>query len=130
VHRATIQISYKFLFQSFNPNQFIQGGKITMKMLLEVQFPHEPFNALVRSGEVGNVIGRVLEEIRPEAVYFTESHGHRSGLFLLDVKEASDVPKFAEPFFLKFNAECRFRIVMDPEQLRKAGLEDIGKKWK
>jgi len=99
-------------------------------MLLEVHFPHEPFNSLVRSGEAGNMIGRVMEEIKPEAVYFTESHGHRSGIFVVDVKESSDVPGLAEPFFLKFNADCRFRIVMSPDELQKAGLQEIGNRWK
>jgi hypothetical protein len=39
------------------------------------------------------------------------------------------VPSFAEPFFLNFNADCRFRIVMSPEDLGRAGLEELGKKW-
>jgi hypothetical protein len=39
------------------------------------------------------------------------------------------VPALAEPFFLKFHASCKFRIAMSPEDLQKAGLEQIGKKW-
>ena len=41
----------------------------------------------------------------------------------------SDVPAFAEPFFLNFQANCKFRILMSPEDLQKAGLEELGKKW-
>jgi hypothetical protein len=100
-----------------------------MKMILEVRMPHEPFNTLVRKGTVGNLLGKIVEEIRPEAVYFTEMEGQRGGIFLIDVKEPSDVPRLAEPFFLNFNADCKFRIVMNPEDLKKAGLEEIGKKW-
>jgi len=48
---------------------------------------------------------------------------------LMDVKEASDVPRFAEPFFRKFNADCRARIAMSPEDLARAGLEALGKQW-
>jgi hypothetical protein len=34
-----------------------------------------------------------------------------------------------EPFFLNFNADCEFSVAMSPEDLGKAGLEDLGKKW-
>jgi hypothetical protein len=100
-----------------------------MKMILEVRMPHEPFNALVRKGTAGNLLGKIIEEIRPEAAYFTEMDGHRGGIFVLEVKEPSEVPRLAEPFFLNFNADCKFRIVMSPQDLQKAGLEDIAKKW-
>ena len=100
-----------------------------MKMLLSVAIPHEPFNSLVRSGKAGEVIGHILETIRPEAAYFTEQDGTRGGVFVVDVKTAADVPALAEPFFLNFQADCKFRILMSPEDLQKAGLEAIGKKW-
>ncbi|CAM3481691.1 panthothenate synthetase [Polaromonas hydrogenivorans] len=100
-----------------------------MNMLLTVEFPHEPFNAHVRSGKAGEIIGRILETIKPQAAYFTEHDGTRGGIFLIDVQNASDVPSFAEPFFLNFQANCKFRIVMSPEDLQKAGLEALGKKW-
>jgi hypothetical protein len=98
-------------------------------MLLTVDFPHEPFNSLVRNGTAGELIGRILETIKPEATYFTEQDGKRCGVFVIDVKSPSDVPAFAEPFFLTFQGNCKFRIVMSPEDLQKAGLADLGKKW-
>ena len=100
-----------------------------MKMLLTVEFPHEPFNALVRSGRAGETMGRILEAIKPDAAYFTEQDGLRGGIFVIDVKNPSEVPAFAEPFFLNFQANCKFRIVMSPDDLQKAGLEELGKKW-
>lgn len=100
-----------------------------MKMLLTVEFPHEPFNALVRAGKVGEIIRRILESIKPQATYFTEQDGMRCGLFVIDVQDPSDIPALAEPFFLNFQASCKFRIVMSPEDLQKAGLEGLGKKW-
>ena len=100
-----------------------------MKMLLTVEFPLEPFNSLVRSGKAGEIIGRILESIKPETAYFTEMDGKRGGIFVIDVQAASDVPTFAEPFFLNFQASCKFRILMSPADLQKAGLEELGKKW-
>ena len=100
-----------------------------MRMLLIVDFPPEPFNSLVKSGKVGEIIGRIIETIKPETAYFTEQDGKRGGIFVIDLQKPSDVPSFAEPFFLNFQANCKFRILMSPEDLQNAGLEEIGKKW-
>lgn len=100
-----------------------------MRMLLHAMFPTEPFNALVRSGKAGEILQKIMEDIKPEAVYFTEEDGMRSALLVVDLATASDVPKIAEPFFLNFDAECRLRIVMSPEDLKNAGLDALGKKW-
>ncbi|MGB8339531.1 MAG: panthothenate synthetase [Burkholderiales bacterium] len=100
-----------------------------MKMLLTVAIPHEPFNTLVRNGSAGKILGQILEAMKPEAAYFTEQDGTRGGFFVVNVQNASDVPKFAEPFFLKFQGDCKFRILMSPEDLQKAGLEQLGKTW-
>jgi hypothetical protein len=98
-------------------------------MLLSVTFPHEPFNTLVREKKVGPIMRRILQELKPENVYFTEQDGTRGAVLVVDVAEPSRVPSFAEPFFLNFNADCRFRIVMSPEELGKAGLDELGEKW-
>ena len=100
-----------------------------MKMLMTVEMPHEPFNTLVRKGKAGKLLDKIMAEIKPEAVYFTEQDGKRGAVLVIDVQQPSRIPFFAEPFFLTFNADCRFRIVMSPEDLAKAGLEAIGKKW-
>lgn len=100
-----------------------------MKMLLTVEFPLEPFNSLVRSGKVGETIGHILETMKPETAYFTEQDGKRGGIFIVDVKTPSAVPAFAEPFFLNFQASCKFRILMSPDDLQKAGLAELGKQW-
>ena len=98
-----------------------------MKMLLSVEFPIEPFNSLVSSGKAGEIIGRILDSIKPELAYFTEQDGARGGIFVIDVETPSDVPFFAEPFYLNFQASCKFRILMGPEDWQKAGLDELGK---
>ncbi|MHC8372599.1 panthothenate synthetase [Pseudomonas sp. MDT1-85] len=100
-----------------------------MKMLLMVEFPHEPFNAHVRSGKIGEIMNRILETIKPEATYFTEQDGMRSGIFLIDIEDPSEIPGYAEPFFLNFQANCKFRVVMSAQNLQDAGLEELGKAW-
>jgi hypothetical protein len=98
-------------------------------MLLNVTFPHEPFNTAVRKGTVGETIDKILKATKPEAVYFTEQDGHRGAVLIVDVENASQVPALAEPWFLHFQADCKIRIVMTPEDLQRAGLAELGKKW-
>jgi hypothetical protein len=98
-------------------------------MLLHVTIPHEPFNTLVRQKKAGPIIARILQTLQPEAVYFTEENGTRGAVLVIDVAEPSRIPSFAEPFFLNFNADCRFRLVMSPEELERAGLDALGEQW-
>jgi len=100
-----------------------------MRMLLTVTMPHEPFNTLVRKKKAGEILKRILQEIKPEAAYFTEQDGTRGAVLVVDVADPSRVPSIAEPFFLNFNADCRFRIVMNPDELGRAGLDAIADKW-
>ena len=100
-----------------------------MRMLLKVKIPHEEFNQAVRDGTVGLKVRRILEDIKPEAVYFTEQNGQRGAILIVDLPDPSMVPAFAEPWFLSFNADVEFHIVMTPDDLRRAGLEELGKKW-
>jgi hypothetical protein len=100
-----------------------------MRMLIHVRMPHETFNAALRDGSAEKKMGRILEETKPEAVYFTEYHGHRGAIMIVDVADASKVPFYSEPWFLAFNADVEFHIVMNPDDLRRAGLDALAKKW-
>ena len=100
-----------------------------MRMLVHAKFPHEPFNTAVRNGSAGKTIERILADIKPEAVYFTEYDGRRGAIMIVDVADASRVPALAEPWFLSFNADVTFHIVMSPDELGRAGLDALGKKW-
>jgi hypothetical protein len=100
-----------------------------MRMLLIVKFPHEEFNKAVKDGTVGQKMRRIMEETKPEAVYFTEQNGQRGAILVINLADPSLIPAFAEPWFLTFNADVKFQIAMTPEDLQKAGLEELGKKY-
>jgi hypothetical protein len=100
-----------------------------MKMILQVKIPHQEFNAAVRDGSAEKKMKQILDETKPEAVYFTEYDGRRGAIMIININDSSEVPKFAEPWFLLFNADVQFHIVMSPEDLGRAGLEKLGGKW-
>ena len=97
-----------------------------MRMLLKVKFPIEPFNTAVKDGSAGKKIKRILDEIKPEAAYFSAVDGHRGGILIVDLPDASKIPSLAEPWFLQFHAECELYPVMTPEDLAKAGTPPAG----
>ncbi len=100
-----------------------------MRMLIHVKIPNKEFNAYVRDGSIGKKIKSILNDIKPESVYFTEYCGRRGLIFIADIAAPSDVPKIAEPWFLMFDAEVEMHVVMSPADLEKAGLENLAKKW-
>ena len=100
-----------------------------MKMLVNVTCPIEPFNSMVRNGTAGEIIGRVIDDIKPESIYFTEQDGHRGAVMVVDIPAASDIPSIAEPWFLNFEAICEFRIAMTPDDLMKSNLSKLAEKW-
>lgn len=100
-----------------------------MRMMVQVVFPHDPFNAAVRDGSIGSKIQRILDQQKPEAAYFTDHRGHRSGWMVVDIADASRIPSIAEPWFLAFNADIELHAVMTAQDLRAAGLEALGKEW-
>ena len=100
-----------------------------MRVLLHITFPHDQFNAAAREGTVAGKMQRILAELKPEAVYFTEYCGKRTALVITDLPSPSQIPALAEPWFLQFGADVEIHPVMLPEDLAKAGLDALGKKW-
>ncbi len=100
-----------------------------MRMLMTVTIPHHIFNAAVKDGTVGAKIGKILDAIKPEAVYFTDHHGHRSALLVVDLPDATKIPALAEPWFLTFEADVQLHPCMTPDDLKRSGIDGIGKQW-
>ncbi len=100
-----------------------------MRMLVDVHFPLEPFNSLVKAGTAGQKIQQILEDIKPEAAYFSARGGTRGGIFIVDIADSSKLPSIAEPFFLSFNASVEFHPVISPEELAQSGLDELGQKY-
>jgi hypothetical protein len=91
------------------PAEFHLSRKvIPMRVLLKVKLRHDTFNAAVRDGSAGQKMKRILDETKPEAVYFTELEGHRTAILIVDLPDASKLPPITEPWFLQFMQIARF----------------------
>lgn len=98
-----------------------------MRMLLRVSIPVEAGNAAAKAGTLGTTIERILADLKPEAAYFfADDDGQRSASIVFEMKDTSQIPAVAEPWFLAFNAKVSLRPIMNPQDLAIAG-PSIGK---
>jgi hypothetical protein len=102
-----------------------------MRCLLKVSIPVETGNAAISDGSLPRTMESILGELKPEASYFTDDNGKRTGFIFFDLKDTSQIPAIAEPWFLAFNAHIELHPAMNLEDLRKAtpGIEKAVKNY-
>lgn len=100
-----------------------------MKTILIASMPHHTFNAAVKDGTAGAKLKKIMDALKPEAAYFTELNGKRTGILVVNVSDASQIPALAEPWFLTFEADVQLHPTMTPADLERAGLDKIAKQW-
>ncbi len=102
-----------------------------MRMMLKANMSTEAANELARQGKLGSTIQSILADLKPEAAYFVEDEGERTGIIFFDMTDSSQLPAIAEPWFLAFDARLTVKPCMNPDDLGKAvsGIEAAVKKY-
>jgi hypothetical protein len=93
-----------------------------MRTMIKITTPVEAGNKAFRDGTMQKTIVEALERLKPESAYFLPDRGVRTAIFVIDLKDTSDIPAIAEPFFEKLSAAVEFLPVMNADDLKK-GLE-------
>jgi hypothetical protein len=97
-----------------------------MRMLLKVQMDVEAGNRAIRDGSWGQAMERLMQQIQPEAAYFTALDGKRTGLIFFDLKDPSQIPVVAEPLFMAVNASIDLSPAMTADEVQ-TGLQEAAK---
>ena len=92
-----------------------------MRVMLKIEFPVESGNAAMKDASMPATITAILEEQKPEAVYFFDSNGKRAAIMIVEVSKGSDIPRMVEPWFLAFRASVELHPVMTLQELQEAG---------
>jgi len=103
-----------------------------MRCLLKVLIPVETGNAAISDGSLPKTIESILADLKPEASYFADENGKRTGFIFFDLKDPSNIPAVAEPWFLAFNAHIELHPAMNLDDLKKAtpGMEKAVKNYR
>ncbi len=102
-----------------------------MRMLIKVSLPIAEANAAVADGTLATTMKSILDEQKPEAAYFAEENGVRTAFLFVNLADSSQIPAFAEPWFLTFNAKVEFHPAMNVDDLKNAmpALESAARKY-
>lgn len=90
-----------------------------MRTIMKVVMDVVASNKAITDGLLPQLIKSTTDKIKPEATYFYTVDGCRSCFMVFDLKDPSEIPGIAEPFFMKLNAKIEFHPVMNLEDLQK-----------
>ena len=92
-----------------------------MRMMLRLQIDATRGSEGGKSGATLKAIAAFIEKHKPEAVYFTNYDGERTGFFVFDMKDAHEMPVVCEPF-LDLGARVQLAPCIVPGDFAAAGL--------
>jgi hypothetical protein len=88
-----------------------------MRFMLTFRVPPEVGNAAMKDGRFMSAFQSVVEELQPEAAYFTPVEGARGGYLVVNMDEASQIPAIVEPLFLGLGATVQIHPVFTLEDV-------------
>ncbi len=91
-----------------------------MRVLMKIAIPMDKGNAGMKDRSLGKKMQAIVAEQKPEAAYFTTINGQRGAYIVVDMKDASEMVAYLEPWFLAFNATVETQPVMVAEDITKA----------
>ena len=102
-----------------------------MKFLVKAIIPVEAGNPMVKDPNFQARMETVMGDIRPEAAYFTIDNGQRTGYFFVNVDNADDMARIADPMWLAWKANVTFLPAFTPEDMEQmmGVMEEIVKKY-
>ena len=82
-----------------------------MRCMLTFRVPPGEGNAAMKDGTLMPAFQSIMEELQPEAAYFTGVEGARGGYLIVNMDDASQLPAMVEPLFLGLGATVQIQPV-------------------
>jgi hypothetical protein len=98
-----------------------------MRTMIRFSMPAVAGNRAIADGRLGQIVGQLMEVLRPEAAYFLTQNGKRTGILVCNLESPAQIPAVAEPLFMGLEAEVDFAPVMSIDDLQ-AGLAKAGQR--
>jgi hypothetical protein len=89
-----------------------------VRILLTFSINPEKGDQLIKEGRIGETMGSIMEQLQPEAAYFTDVEGTRGGFLVVNMEDAAQIPAITEPLLLEVGATVHMQPVMTLEDLR------------
>src|SRR5881275_838675 len=91
----------------------------TMRMMLRFTLPVEKGNEAFKDGSLVKTTEAIMNDLKPEAAYFSLLDGRRGGIIFFDLADPSQIIEVVEPLFLGLNASIELLPVMSADDLQK-----------
>jgi hypothetical protein len=98
-----------------------------LRMMMKVSIPAEAGNRGVKEGILPKTVMGFVEQMKPEACYFTPEGGKRTAYFFFDLADPTMLPIATEAFFMNLNADIEVSPAMNLDDMR-AGVEKAMKR--
>jgi hypothetical protein len=89
-----------------------------MRTLMTVEMDTEASNRGIKDGSLPKLMESLLEQLHPEAAYFTTRDGHRTAYMVFDLQDTAQMVQISEPLFSALNAKIDLSPVMNPQDLQ------------
>jgi len=90
-----------------------------MKFLVRLHMPTEHGNKMLQDPNFPKKLEGVLNQIKPEAVYFTPIEGERGIYMIVNLPSADMIATIVEPLWMTFNCKLDLTPVMELSDLQK-----------
>jgi hypothetical protein len=97
-----------------------EGEEGLMRFMITCRIPVEKGKELAKAGNLDSTIQSIMEELKPEAAYFSDIEGGGDGYIVVNMDDASQISAIAETLFLGLGATIQVHRVMTPEELGQA----------
>ena len=98
-----------------------------MRMMMKVSIPTEPGNKAIRDGTLPKTVAGFVEQVKPEALYFTAQGGERTAFLFFDLKDPTRDPVDRRAVLHEPRSVDEFAPAMNLEEM-KSGVEKAMKR--